>query len=141
MAPSVGSSARAEPTRPLIGVSSATQADGGGDGDVERAERAAEDCADVDAVGGVEPLLHQRVFFTNDLFFQAEGARGGGGGHDGQSSAFPIRESIRPSRLPIVIWHCQRLIASLNALDSTGMPCSLAGQPRGGQGCRTLPVN
>ena len=100
MAPSVGSSARAEPTRPLIGVSSATQADGGGDGDVERAERAAEDCADVDAVGGVEPLLHQRVFFTNDLFFQAEGARGWGGGMmaNHQHSRFGSLSGLRDCR-------------------------------------------
>ena len=80
VAPSVGSSARAEPTRPLIGVSSATQADGGGDGDAERAERAAETRADDDAVGGVKPLLHQRVFSPTIYFSRERGREGGGRG-------------------------------------------------------------
>ena len=140
MAPSVGSSARAEPTRPLIGVSSATQADGGGDDDAERAERAAERRAGGDAVDGVEPACTGEPFSPIILF-----SRRGGGGcmevYDGQSSALSTRESIGPSPLPIVTWPYYRLVASLGALDSTGTPCSLAGQPRGGQGGRRLLVN
>ena len=81
VAPSVGSSARAEPTRPLIGVASATQTDGGGGGDAGRAERAAERRAGGDAVGGVEPACTGDL--THDLF--KERGRGMGRGVHGDA--------------------------------------------------------
>ena len=60
------------------------EADVGGDGDAERAERAAERRVDGDSVGGVDAGF-RRTFLYIHIIFWVEGAGAAGGRHDDQS--------------------------------------------------------